>query len=223
METEGWQAALEVAASSFPIRQRSGVKRAAERCPWGAAHAATCPGLGLACPAGSCLRRAAWSPEERAAFDLEDRRSEAAELFDPSASLRSLLLDRADHLEPSYRKRAPARVGERLGRFVVLGVAYRRRGSGKPLRCWRVVCDCGQEVLVPTSDFGRAGRRDGLECGTCTRRRRGAARALVVGGRTVAELSQLAGVSEQAIHQRIRLGWSAERLLAPGRRLARAA
>jgi hypothetical protein len=180
-------------------------------------------GGGASCSCSSCLLRASWSAEEAQAFDAEDVRSEALELFDPEPALRSAIIDRADALEPSYRKRTPPRVGERLGRFVVVGVAYRRRGSGKPLRCWRVACDCGREVLIPTSDFGKAGRRDGLECGTCTRRRRGAARALTVAGRTVRELAQLAGVSEQAIHQRIRLGWTAERLLAPGRRLERAA
>jgi hypothetical protein len=68
---------------------------------------------------------------------------------------------------------------------------------------------------VTTADFNR---RRGRECKACANRQRGRARAALVGGLTIRELAERAGVSETAMRQRVRLGWPMERLTAPAQR-----
>jgi hypothetical protein len=151
-----------------------------------------------------------WQAVDRGCFEDLDRRSEALEImlaapFAVDVPLRA----------PRFRRAAPPLVGLRVGRFVVTGITHRQRRDGKLERCWCLRCDCGAASLVTTADFNR---RRGMECKACANRRRGRERAALLGGCTVRELADRAGVSETAIRQRVRLGWSLERLTVPAQR-----
>jgi hypothetical protein len=105
------EAALEVALQRFEGRYREAVRRGAAACPFGLEAAAQCPGLGMACPSGSCAERASWTPEQRAAFDQADD-----ELFAEEACLRGVdwpapdLLERAAEAAPPPPRPCTARV-----------------------------------------------------------------------------------------------------------------
>lgn len=133
---------------------------------------------------------------------------------DPTGAFLELEARRAAGVEPRYRKRAPDLIGSTFGRFTVEGMEYRARQDGHLERFWILRCECGERVLVRTSDFKKPGRRDGKECGACTRKRRGLERAKRIGGFTIRELALAAQVSENAVRQRIRLGWPVELLAA---------
>jgi hypothetical protein len=119
-------------------------------------------------------------------------------------------------------KRAEDLSGKRFGRLVVLGEVRRLRGDGRTRRCWRARCDCGAETTIEAFELQRAAPA-AAECKACANRRAGRARAAKVGGATILELAQRAGVSHIAIRQRIAAGWPAEQLAAPATRTGRAA
>lgn len=158
-----------------------------------------------------------WPLVDRACFERFDAEDEALELehTDVLSLAKGEFPSRPVMWPRKYLAGVQDLIGQRLGRFVVKGITHRVRRDGRRRWYWRLRCDCGDEVLVPTSDIGKPGRRDGIECGTCTRKRLGHDRAAVYGGLTIAELAVRAGVSENAIRKRVQLGWSTAQLLAP--------
>lgn len=151
----------------------------------------------------------------RPCFVEYDRRAEAEEALDVFA----LAFEPMTVLGRSgqYEKRIADRTGERIGGNVIVALDYRVRAGGRVRRCWRVRCACGREHLVETARIETHGARP---CKRCSAGGRSLRRAARVDGATIAELAERAGVSHQAIRQRLRLGWSVERLGEPGRRAA---
>jgi hypothetical protein len=146
----------------------------------------------------------------RACFDAADAEDERRMLM--AAGIPPLPVA-GDAFEPRYQKRLPNLIGTRVGRWTVTGVTYRQRRNGRALRCWVLRCSCGTPRVVPCDKLHDRGEK----CGACTRREREQGRAPRYGGRLVSEWAEVAGVSLNAIRQRIKLGWPVNRLAEPGR------
>lgn len=116
---------------------------------------------------------------------------------------------------PAYEKAVPNLAGQRIGANTIVALEYHRRADGRVRRSWLLRCACGAPHRVETwrleSHGGRACRS--CEFGAVHDRQR--ARARRYAGLTVQEIAQRSGVSQQAVRQRIRLGWPDELLGAP--------
>jgi hypothetical protein len=162
----------------------------------------------------SCRRRARWTVAERDAWDREDDAAFARE-----AALRSSLVD-APALQAGVAlltdRRREDLAGKRFGALVVLRPIIRFLKAGWSRRDWIVECDCGVTFAIEASKLRRIAR----SCKACSYARAGEARAHKVGRLRVPELALRAGVSESAIRQRIRLGWSPRQIASPPARRA---
>lgn len=116
---------------------------------------------------------------------------------------------------PAYEKRIPNLVGTRLGKNIVVALEYHRRADGRVRRSWLLRCACGAEHRVETWRIDTHGARPCRACEFGAVHDRQKARARRYAGRTVKEIAQISGVSEQAIRKRIDLGWPDDLLGAP--------